>query len=343
MRCVDYLQTLMLCSALIAPAMGSTIERMPKNDHGETPVVVNGEIIRGDADKFVNAIDGIDDGTGVVLLASPGGVGVEGMAIGEMTRAHKFHTAVVGEDSCASVCGLIWLAGEPRYVWTTAKIGFHAGYNVQTHQVDAIISAFVGSYLTTLGFGLDVIGYATRADPDKMQWLSHADAERLHISYGVVKGDDTKSFGRGDWVEPQPAHFPGNKPLPKPKTVRTERIVMPPPPSTKEVQQTCIPTSDPTTSISVTVQINAGNHIKSMSVVHTVAGVPYDRFEQYDALFYNDTTSHDYYWWQGKLRRDSQQIMEGRLVLHDNPTRWIYSERRQRNGVWDLYMEAPCR
>jgi hypothetical protein len=195
----------MLTSICVAPAWGAQIERAPqKNAQGETLIMITGDITTGDADKFKKTIAGIADGTAAILLESHGGPALEGMAIGELLHLHKYQTAVVGDASCSSACGLIWLAGSPRYISSHAKVGFHAAYKQNTLEESGVGNALVGSYLTGLGFSYDVIAYATSAAPESMKWLSRADANKLHIAYEMVEGEDN-SFGRGvlagsDWL-----------------------------------------------------------------------------------------------------------------------------------------------
>ena len=90
-------------------------------------VRINGEIIQGDSDQFNQVIAPLTGPT-VVSLQSPGGIVGEGLNIGIAIRRNDYRTAVAQNDVCASVCGLIWLAGQPRYLTESSKIGFHAAF-----------------------------------------------------------------------------------------------------------------------------------------------------------------------------------------------------------------------
>jgi hypothetical protein len=49
-----------------------------------------------------------------------------GLKIGEFIRFKRFRSIAL--DTCASVCGLMWLAGTPRFVFSDAAVGFHSAY-----------------------------------------------------------------------------------------------------------------------------------------------------------------------------------------------------------------------
>src|SRR5262245_7862424 len=86
-----------------------------------------GEIQPGDDEKFRRVIGTLRNPLSVdVYLESPGGDIAAGLNIGEQIRAHEFSTSVIYE--CASVCGLMWLAGTPRSFHDNSRVGFHAAY-----------------------------------------------------------------------------------------------------------------------------------------------------------------------------------------------------------------------
>jgi hypothetical protein len=146
-------------------------------------VSIKGTIEIGDADKFERVIAPLSGAT-VVFLNSPGGALVDGLDIGISIRGHGYHTAVVG-DLCASICGLMWLAGSSRFVAPESKIGFHAAYNkdgTETGQGNAL----VGAYLSNLGLSYEAIAYLTDAAPDDMHWLTPRAAAKIGITYSLV-------------------------------------------------------------------------------------------------------------------------------------------------------------
>jgi hypothetical protein len=84
--------------------------------------------------------------------------------------------------TCASACALIWLAGARRYVWDTAKIGFHGAFDAVTMEGSGPGNAIVGAYLNKLGLSYQAIVYMTAASPTDMRWLHSDDAKRWGVA-----------------------------------------------------------------------------------------------------------------------------------------------------------------
>jgi hypothetical protein len=157
---------------------------------GIPTIYVGGDIVTGDADKFLRLTARFPAGKSAVVLNSPGGLIGEGIIMGLMVREKRMVTVVFNE--CASMCG--WLAGFPRYVSTEAAIGFHA---IRTGEEDKSVSssgnALVGGYLMKLGFGWRAISYLTETKPDSMAWLNGAKAKELGIAANVIDTSTTKT------------------------------------------------------------------------------------------------------------------------------------------------------
>jgi hypothetical protein len=117
-----------------------------------------------------------------VFLSSNGGDLTTGLQIGEAIRAKGYQT-IIGDDAiCASVCGLIWLAGSVRHIAATGHVGFHAAYNSNTRQETGSGNALVGAYLTNLGYSYAVVEFATSAAPSEINWLHPDNAAQLGIA-----------------------------------------------------------------------------------------------------------------------------------------------------------------
>jgi chemotaxis protein MotB len=164
-------------------ANAATIRYEGKFD-GVNLVQINGEIVRGDSEQFDQVIASLTGPT-VVSLQSPGGIVGEGLNIGTAIRRNNYGTTVAQNDMCASICGLIWLAGQPRYLTTSSKIGFHAAFRADG-QESGSANALIGAYLTRLGFSYQAIAYMTEAPPDGMHWLSPSDAADVGIIYSLI-------------------------------------------------------------------------------------------------------------------------------------------------------------
>jgi ATP-dependent protease ClpP protease subunit len=152
---------------------------------GKPPVVtIIGEIKPDDSKRFASLVAGLP--SAIVGLASPGGNMLASVQIGEIIREKRFTTVVPHEAICASGCALVWLAGVRRYVWETARIGFHGAFNPRTMEGSGPGNAIVGAYLNKLGLSYEAVAYMTAASPTDMRWLHSEDAKRLGIAAGEL-------------------------------------------------------------------------------------------------------------------------------------------------------------
>jgi hypothetical protein len=142
-------------------------------------VFVTGAIERDDSKQFASLVAPLPQA--IVALASPGGNLLASIQIGEIIRIKNFITVVPPKMVCASSCAFIWLAGTRRYVWDTAKIGFHSVY-APDMSVSGPGNAVLGAYLNKLGLTYDAVVYMTAASPTDMRWLHSDDAKRLGIA-----------------------------------------------------------------------------------------------------------------------------------------------------------------
>lgn len=154
-------------------------------------IFVDGEFVEGDDEKFTNIA--IAEKTAVVVFNSPGGLALVGMQIGKAIRLKDFSTAVADGQVCASSCGLAWLAGVQRFVFTKGLVGFHAIHTIQDGKADVSSAgnALVGSYLQQLGFNYSVVIYVTEESPGNMKWLSKADADRISLPVTFIESGNT--------------------------------------------------------------------------------------------------------------------------------------------------------
>lgn len=154
-------------------------------ESGETYVFIEGDIERGDADRFKQIVSksrsssrpGLRD----VWLNSPGGKVHDALQIGLLVDGLGLRTKIDGNEICLSACALIWLGGAKRFASKRALIGFHAT------SVDSGIShygnAAVQRYLDYLGYGTAVQDYAITPNPDEMNYLTAQKARELGITF----------------------------------------------------------------------------------------------------------------------------------------------------------------
>jgi hypothetical protein len=157
-------------------------------------VAVIGKIEWGDHERFRQVISKMPVGRTMVVLDSPGGSAPAAINMGLDIRAKKF--ATVALDLYTSACALIWLAGGPRAVFENSSVGFHSVYDL-TNDNKAVVSAggnaWVGVYLSKLGFGWNTIDYLTdSAAPDSMEYLNEAKAKKYGIALRVIPAKTRK-------------------------------------------------------------------------------------------------------------------------------------------------------
>jgi hypothetical protein len=173
-------------------ATAAEIATLPDKD-GPALIFVMGDIQSGDAKKFRTEAAKSDNA--VVLLESEGGLVGEAIQIGEVIRLKGYATGVINGSVCNSSCGLIWLAGSPRGLSKSARVGFHAAYSRSGDSISesGVANAMVGRYLTLLNLPERVVIFATSSPPEGMNWITSANYERLGIDLKVM--DDFEMSG----------------------------------------------------------------------------------------------------------------------------------------------------
>jgi hypothetical protein len=221
---------LLVATALVTGTLSSANAATIKsdNDEGVNVISIMGRIDATDDDRFDQLASGLTGPT-VVVLHSPGGLVIEGLNIGIAVRRHRYTTVVPDDAMCASICGMIWLAGQPRLLGPNSKIGFHAARRGDG-QESGKANALIGAYLTKLGLSYDAIVYMTDAAPDDMQWLNPDDATKYGITYSLVSPPKSEprpfiapqpQYSR----PPQPQYQPPSAPAASPAEQQATRLV----------------------------------------------------------------------------------------------------------------------
>jgi hypothetical protein len=154
-------------------AISADITVVPATRSGDPLfIVIEGEIIAGDDDKFRKIAAEFSDA--IVALNSEGGAISPAMDIGRTIKLRGYTTVVLDDSSCASACALIWISGSQRIIHGDGEVGFHATYlNTDGTKIETGVgNALVGHYLSQLGFGEKTVVFATLAPPDKILWLN---------------------------------------------------------------------------------------------------------------------------------------------------------------------------
>jgi hypothetical protein len=180
--------TLIFCG----PARAATIEAMALGKPGEGAVFIDGDIGYADRELFLSKIAPFS--AGVVILNSDGGNAYAGIEIGKTIRMRGFKTWVPSGSRCASACAIAWLGGTRRLMGSTARIGFHSVYTLEsgTPVESGSGNAKYGAYLDQLGLSDRAIFYLSNAAPTSMNWLTPAEAENFGIELAIFDPSSTK-------------------------------------------------------------------------------------------------------------------------------------------------------
>lgn len=165
----------------LSSALAATIQ-LGKSLPGTAPIIiVDGELVPGDAERFQGTATGLR--SALVVLRSDGGQLLAGIEIGTTIRLKNFETVVPNDARCASACALAWIGGTRRYVAPRGRVGFHAAWRLVDGKPAEAGSgnALVGAYLNRIALPDRAILYMTQAPPESMSWLTARDAERVGI------------------------------------------------------------------------------------------------------------------------------------------------------------------
>ena len=169
----------LLVALLISTAVPSYAAQI---NAGQSSISIEGQIELKDVEAFKAVASRMTSAT--VNLKSPGGQVGAAIAIGELIRVMGYGTNV--KEFCASACALIWLSGHPRYMSSTARIGFHAAYDAANQQATSSGNAVVGAYLNKLGLSYNAIAFMTQAPPKNLAYMTPNDAKKFGIEVTVT-------------------------------------------------------------------------------------------------------------------------------------------------------------
>ena len=190
--------TLALAAASHAAAMTFEMVSRPAECAAHGCIVAEGAIEANTAKQFQAFVRDHKAKPGaVVVLQSPGGDLLQGLALGQEIRDAGLSTRVQAYDHgagqfgaagmCASACAYVFLGGVNRTVAAGARIGVHqvaaAGDDASAlSAADGLkLMSAVGDYIGRLGGNLDLIIPALRTSPWNVYWLSPAELARYDV------------------------------------------------------------------------------------------------------------------------------------------------------------------
>lgn len=173
------------------PAAAAEIT-VAKSEQGDSYLSISGRIAIEDGKKFTQAALSSDAAT--VFLNSAGGSIDAAIEIGRVIRLKGMSTVVAQDDYCVSACGLIWLAGERRFLTPNARVGFHATYVTKdsVRVESGTGNALVGRYLTLLNLPERAVIFTTVAGPNKLNWLNASNKIASGIDLDIL-GDSANT------------------------------------------------------------------------------------------------------------------------------------------------------
>lgn len=180
------LRSIVLSAVLCGTAAAGADIKKYKSDEGADFITIIGDIKSGDAQRFRAEAATTEDA--IVLLESDGGLVKEAIEIGEVIRLKGFATGVINNSACNSSCGLIWLAGSPRGLSKSGRVGFHAAYSQSGSGIaeSGVANAIVGRYLTLLNLPEKVVIFATSSPPDGMNWITAENYRQVGIDLTLL-------------------------------------------------------------------------------------------------------------------------------------------------------------
>jgi hypothetical protein len=148
----------------------------------ETVLVINGGISENAA-RIFRATLNANPQTDTVLLSSGGGHVNVGLEIAEIIHARGLSTWIPADLECASICSVIFLAGQARMV--QGRLGVHqVAMNIENN---SIVQTTVGDIVTAINkYGVDprLFERFLQTPADKMYFLRLRDV----INWGVNRG-----------------------------------------------------------------------------------------------------------------------------------------------------------
>ncbi len=227
----------MLAWLSLSPAHAAEIHVVAAASDHLPLITVEGEIDISDGSNFAAAAASLGRQRAAVVFDSPGGSLLAGLQIGQIIRLHHYATFVPDDTVCASACAFSWLAGAPRFMQPSSRIGFHAAYvtNGREKVETGMGNALVGAYMTTLGLSLDAIVFAETAHPDEISWLTPQAAQKLDISVRLLPSEKAPAERSSPSLATSPSLVTSpQSPAPLPRqnsSVLTPELVGPQPPA----------------------------------------------------------------------------------------------------------------
>jgi len=156
------------------------------NSSYENWIIVKGTIESQDSIKFLAAIGDAKDVT-TVWLDSDGGMVDEGLAIAKMIRVLGLSTYVHADNTCSSICAVMFMSGKRKMLVPSATLGIHAAYDSKKMRKDLTANVFICWYLGSLGYSEEVIDLWISTSPKRIINLNDGNYKKLNLDFITVE------------------------------------------------------------------------------------------------------------------------------------------------------------
>jgi hypothetical protein len=168
-------------TALTGAAHAMTFSEVPLDGGNGTAIMMQGDIDKGDAKRFLAFVDTVKDPklVQVIKLDSIGGYISESLTMAATIKAMNRPTAVPNNAICASACFFLFAAGTERYVASTAKVGVHRASG--TPQADTSSIKMAEEYKKMRIPDSIIVKMVTTASDD-IAWLTQTDYNAMSVT-----------------------------------------------------------------------------------------------------------------------------------------------------------------
>ncbi|RVD52376.1 MAG: hypothetical protein EOS30_11140 [Mesorhizobium sp.] len=211
------LLVLLAIVAALSAAGVTNAATIGKSDSENCAMLIRGEILRGDFEKFVAlgetllpGNDGESTSRNTVCLDSPGGNLSEGVKFAKYFYHDGVGTVIDDGQECYSACAIMFMMGTAtgaevsfvnRKLYIGGKLGFHRPFIDMPSGTSIDISAMRFAYDAALSSALDLIAIANSKSPWSSQPMMKSDLIQgmlQHIGNDMLMIDTVDKVGRWD-------------------------------------------------------------------------------------------------------------------------------------------------
>ena len=163
-----------------------TVVEISTSEVSGSYVSISGDIELGDWSRFFRIVRRTPHISGI-LLHSAGGSVDDGLAIAKYANDHGLDT--MAKHICHSICAIIFLAGEDRYLTSGTDLSMHSAYKqlgdwvVTDHQANGTVAWFLGS----MGYPLELARLWLTTPSHEAAPLTLEMNDRLGLGFELVK------------------------------------------------------------------------------------------------------------------------------------------------------------